>query len=310
MPSKPLVSSLATDDETAEPSYPGALPPERVSAVESIGVRLNILEWGDPAAHPLVLCHGMWDHARSFGVLGPLLARRFRVLAVDARGHGDSDWASAYSWPTDVLDIVNVLRWIGQPVYVVGHSKGGGQATDAAILAGDLVTKVVNIDGFGPPQFESDPAFIPKQFAEYLNLRRKAAHRPTWRPYKTLDELITRRRSQNPRLPSDWLRYFIFHGARFDHDGWRWKADPHMGQGFGPWRPDWIGLSYATLRIPMLAIVGSEKDTWGPLPPEILSRRLAGVKRLEHRTIDGAGHFVHIERPVETANAILEFLDS
>jgi pimeloyl-ACP methyl ester carboxylesterase len=74
-----------------EITYPGALPPERSRTVPSFGLRINTLEWGDPAAQPLVLCHGMWDHARSFAVLAPLLARRFRVVAIDARGHGDSD---------------------------------------------------------------------------------------------------------------------------------------------------------------------------------------------------------------------------
>jgi pimeloyl-ACP methyl ester carboxylesterase len=70
-----------------EPSYPGAVPPERSRAFEPGGVRLNLLEWGDPQAAPLVLTHGMWDHARSFAVLAPLLAARFRVVAIDARGH-------------------------------------------------------------------------------------------------------------------------------------------------------------------------------------------------------------------------------
>ena len=134
-----------------EPSFPGAVPPERTRAIESFGVRLNLLEWGDPEAQPVVLTHGMWDHARSFAVLAPLLARRFRVVAVDARGHGDSGWAAAYTWLVDVLDIVNVLRLLGRRAHLIGHSKGGGQATDAARAAPDLVMRLVNIDGFGPP---------------------------------------------------------------------------------------------------------------------------------------------------------------
>ena len=88
-----------------ELDFPGAVAPERTGTVVSAGVRLNLLEWGDPQARPLVLCHGMWDHARSFAVLAPLLAERFRVIAMDARGHGDSSWAAAYTWQTDVWDI-------------------------------------------------------------------------------------------------------------------------------------------------------------------------------------------------------------
>ena len=272
-------------------------------------MRLNVLEWGDPQAPPIVLTHGMWDHARSFAVFAPLLAERFRVIAIDARGHGDSGWAGAYSWLVDVADVINVLRWVGRRTYLIGHSKGGGQATDAARALPELVAKLVNIDGFGPPSLD-DARPAPVRFAEFLDQRRTRAQRDTWRPYASLDDLVERRRAQNPRLSREWLRYLAFHGAREEHDGWRWKADPIMAHGFGPWRPEWIGPSYATVRMPMLALIGSEPDTWGPLPAPVLAERLSRVRHLERCTIGGAGHFVHIERPAETAQAVLDFLRS
>ncbi|MFQ5665397.1 MAG: alpha/beta fold hydrolase [Candidatus Binatia bacterium] len=293
-----------------EPSFPNAAPPERQHTIESLGVRLNLLEWGDPRGDPVVLCHGMWDHAWSFAAFAPLLASRFRVIALDARGHGDSGWADSYTWLTDVLDIANVLRTLDGRASLIGHSKGGGQATDAARAVPEVVTKIVNIDGFGPPELPGGDTPLPVRCAQFLDARRRAAKLNGWRPYRTLEDLVERRLAQNPRLTREWLRYFVFHGARHSHDGWRWKADPHMSYGFGPWRPEWIAPSYAALRIPMLAIVGSEHDTWGPLPEQILCERLAGVKQLDRQTIQGAGHFVHIERPVETANVVLDFLRS
>ena len=294
----------------SEPHFPGAVPPERSHRVESMGVPLNLIEWGDPQAHPVVLTHGMWDHARSFSVLAPLLARRFRVIALDARGHGESGWANAYTWFTDIMDIVNVLRAIGRRAHLVGHSKGGGQATDAACAAPDLVGQLVNIDGFGPPALPDGDRPLTVRCAEFLDARRGLVSRTAWRPYKNIDDLVERRRAQNPRLSREWLRYFSFHGARQEDDGWRWKSDPHMPYGFGPWRPEWIGPGYARLRVPMLAIIGSEDDTWGPLPERILGERLALVRELQRCTISGAGHFVHIERPAETAAAIFDFLET
>ena len=80
--------------------------------------------------------------------------------------------------------------------------------------------------------------------------------------------------------------------------------------GFGPWRPDWIGGSYQRLTVPMLAIVGSVEDTWGPLPEEVLVARLRHVRQLERATVQGAGHFIHMEKPVETAKLALDYLDS
>jgi pimeloyl-ACP methyl ester carboxylesterase len=293
------------------PTYAGAVEPERETFVESLGLRVHVIEWGDPAAPPVLMCHGFWDHARSFAVLGPLLASRYRAVAMDARGHGESEWAGAYSWHGNIHGVVDVLRWLGSPTHLVGHSMGGGHVVDAARALPELVGSVVNIDGFGPPPLTpAEEAGAHERFASYLDSRRAVARRPDWRPYRTFDELVERRRAQNPRLPIDWLRYFVFHAARRAPDGWRWKADPTLAQGFGPWRPEWIGHGYARLAAPMLAVVGSENDTWGPLPEPIIGPRLAGVRRLERATVAGAGHFVHMEQPADTARLILDFFEA
>jgi len=211
-------------------------------------------------------------------------------------------------WFMDVADIAHVVRSLGRPTHLVGHSKGGGQATDAARAEPDRVIKLVNIDGFGPPALPDGDRPVPVRCAEFFEARRRLAQRRDWRPYKTFEDLVERRRAQNPRLTAEWLRYFAFHGGRSASDGWRWKSDPFMANGFGPWQPEWIAPSYRTLRVPMLAITGSEPDTWGPLPEAILAERLSHVPQLERCTIRGAGHFVHLERPRETADAILDFL--
>lgn len=288
-----------------EPRYLGTVAPERQWNLDSFGLRLNLIEWGDPQGEPVLLTHGMWDHARSFAGFAPWLAEHFRVVAVDARGHGDSEWADNYSWLVDVLDVVNVLRSFDRPVNLVGHSKGGGQASDAARLAPECVKRLVNIDGFGPPEMD-DPRSPPLIMAEVLDRRRKL--RASWRRYANIDELAERRGAQNPRLSLEWLRYFSFHGATCNEEGWTWKSDPLMGVGYGPWRPDWIAPSYAFIPMPMLAIVGSEEDTWGPLPPSLLDQRLSYIPNLERCTIAGAGHFVHIEQPRATADVVLDFL--
>jgi pimeloyl-ACP methyl ester carboxylesterase len=278
-------------------------------------VRLRLHEWGDPAAAPLVLCHGMFDHGRGFDTLAPLLAERFRVVAIDARGHGDSGWADAYGWTADLADIANVLRWLDRPAHLLGHSKGGGQATDAACHSFERVRQVVNIDGFGPspegfrpPGFEMDTRSLPERFAAFLDGRRAEEER-AWRVYASLDELVARRRRMNPRLSPEWLRYFLFHAARPVEGGFVWKVDPLAAGGFGPWKPEWIGPFWRRLRAPLLAVIGSERDTWGPLPEDLIQERLGSVPRLERATVQGAGHFVHMERPRETAALVLDWLE-
>ena len=293
------------------PTHPAAREPEREWFVTSLGIRIHVVEWGDVEAPPLLCCHGFWDHARSFATLAPLLTSRFRVLALDARGHGDSDWAGAYTWHSNIHAVADVIRAIGRPVHLLGHSMGGGHVTDTTRAVPELVRRVINIDGFGPPPLTpAEDANLLSRCVMFLDGRRGAARRPDWRPYGEFDQLVERRQAQNPRLAPDWLRYFVFHAARRRADGWRWKADPLLAHGFGPWRPDWIAPGYARVTHPMLAIVGSEADTWGPMPEAIVGPRLAGVRTLERATVADAGHFVHMEQPAATARLVLDFLDA
>ena len=56
-------------------------------------LRFHFLEWGAPDAPPIVLLHGGHQSAHSWDLVSLHLARRYRVLALDQRGHGDSEWA-------------------------------------------------------------------------------------------------------------------------------------------------------------------------------------------------------------------------
>lgn len=295
--------------------YLGARGPERAYDFDSEGQRLRLHEWGDPAAVPVVLCHGMWDHARGFDLLAPYLAEDYRVIAIDARGHGDSAWVDNYPWQHDVVDIQRVLRRVGR-AHLVGHSRGGMLATYACAFAPELARKLVNMEGFGPGTNE-DP--LPGQagqplpgsieaLAGYLDQRRKSHRFADWQPYESLDELVQRRRRTSPRLSEDWLRYFCWHGSRHNADGFRWKVDPMAGSGAGPYRADWIAKTWSLVKRPMLAVIAEQPDTWGPLAEHLLDARLSTVVNLTRARVPNTGHFPHMEEPKATAKLILDFL--
>jgi pimeloyl-ACP methyl ester carboxylesterase len=260
----------------------------------------------------------MFDHGRGFDMLAPLLAEQYFVTAIDSRGHGDSGWADTYLWQDDIADLIRVIRDIGRPVHLVGHSKGGGQVTDAALMEPDAVLRLVNLDGFGPPDDDGfkrpgGPDHSKLTMAErcgaYLDRRRQADRRLSWSTYSSFEELVERRGKQNPNLDKAWLRYFVHHAARELEGGWVWKADPQMvAGGFGPFRPDWIAPNWQHLRAPMLAVIGSIEDTWGPIPEETLAGRLSYVPDVTRATVDGSGHFIHMERPAQVASLVLDFL--
>ena len=306
------MTTPSPDTDTA-PDYPGAVAPDREREIVSCGLRLHVCEWGDPAAPPLVLTHGFYDHARAFDLLAPLLAGTFRVVAWDARGHGDSDWADAYTWPVDVIDQVNVLRDVG-PAFLVGHSRGGGLATDAAGLYPEGVRRLALLDGFGPPpagvevqggrDFGDRP--LGESFAEYLDWRRAAGAQSGFRARPTLDSLAESRKRQNPRLSLEWLRYFAWHGSRPAPGGRAWKVDPLAGRGFGPFDPSWVDHSMRRIEMPTLALEPGEPDVW-VLPEPHRTARLGNIRRLERHTIANAGHFMAAEEPAAVATALLDF---
>src|SRR2546422_713253 len=100
-----------TDTDTETVTFPGARRPDRRRKVDSHGVGISVVEWGDPEAPALMLCHGGFDFAGTFDVFAPILAGAgWRVVAWDHRGHGDSDHAALYNWDADVRDALAVMR--------------------------------------------------------------------------------------------------------------------------------------------------------------------------------------------------------
>ena len=71
-------------------------PPVRDETVILDGLRFHYQDWGNLAAPPLVLLRGYTSHARNWDTLGRRWADRCRILALDLRGHGESDWDGDY----------------------------------------------------------------------------------------------------------------------------------------------------------------------------------------------------------------------
>src|SRR5262245_18645229 len=86
-----LASLILASAAAARLAAQTATPVDRVADVN--GLRLHYLEWGPATKPPMILLHGIARHAHTFDHLAADLARDYRVLAVDMRGHGDSGWS-------------------------------------------------------------------------------------------------------------------------------------------------------------------------------------------------------------------------
>ncbi len=106
---------------------------------------------------PLVLVHGAAADHTTFRVVGPLLANRFTIHAIDRRGRGASGDTSPYAIEREFEDLAAVAaplaQEVGDPVDVFGHSYGGRCALGAALLTADI-GRVISYEGAPTPPGE------------------------------------------------------------------------------------------------------------------------------------------------------------
>ncbi len=98
----------------------------------------------------VVLAHGIGDSRHSYRFIAPaLVAAGFRVASVDIRGCGESSigW-DGYSRTDIAGDLVALVRHLGGPSVIIGHSISGGAATVAAATAPDLISGVIELAPF------------------------------------------------------------------------------------------------------------------------------------------------------------------
>src|SRR5262252_9659982 len=108
----------------------------------------------------VVLSHCMGDRRQVYRFLAPKLAQAgYRVASADLRGHGESSmgWKSVTGTEaitrTDIAgDLLALIRHLGGPAVIVGHSISGGAATVAAAKQPDLVSGIVEINPFTKTQ--------------------------------------------------------------------------------------------------------------------------------------------------------------
>jgi lipase len=109
---------------------------------------LHLHEWGDRDAPPLVCLHGISAHGRRYRRLAEeRLARRFRVLAPDLRGHGRSDWEPPWNLATHLADVVETMDAAGvERAPWVGHSFGARLVLELCAVSPERVERAALLD--------------------------------------------------------------------------------------------------------------------------------------------------------------------
>lgn len=282
----------------------------RTSTVISARLKLNIVEWGDPCAPPLVLQHGGRDHARSWDAVAQAFAGDYRVIAPDLRGHGDSDWSGdgVYDLTDFVQDFVTIVRALDlPPCAMVGHSLGGNIVTRFGGLYPDRVTRMVNIEGLGfAPHREAEAAARDEVDAlrELIDQRAENATL-TPRRYPSLAALTARLMEINARAAPEFTEHLARHAARLHDDGSvTVKHDPSM-RDTAPLdiRTDSKHRLWAAISCPVLLCYGAQ--SWASNPA--VDGRAQHFRNVRVELFDEAGHWPHHDRQPEFIALLRDF---
>jgi pimeloyl-ACP methyl ester carboxylesterase len=129
-----------------------SIDPVMSQVIAPDGTRISFQRSG--LGPPLVLVHGGFsDHRTNWALVEPIFRDRFTVYAMDRRNRGASSISQEHSLLDEARDVVALLRFIGEPVFLIGQSYGGQVALSAARLAPECVRRLVLYEAPKPTAF-------------------------------------------------------------------------------------------------------------------------------------------------------------
>jgi esterase len=259
------------------------------------GLRFHYLDWGGDGA-PLVMLHGLTGHARTWDHTAAALSDRYHVLALDQRGHGDTEWASRYGITPMLGDLLGFLDALELPVVtLMGLSMGGIVAYLFTAGHPGRVSRLVVLD-IGP---ESDPA----------GGRRVATELAGTDVFASEDEAVAHARAANPRPADESLRHRIAHNLRPLPDGtltYKWdKALRDLSAIRDDLGPDGRWAAWKSISCPVLLVRGDDSDI---LAADTAGRMVAANSRVSLAVVPDCGHSITLDRPQGLLDAAAPWL--
>ena len=256
----------------------------------------------------VVLSHGIGDRRQAYRFLAPRLAQAgYRVAATDLRGHNESSmgWKSVTGKDaisrTDIAgDLLALIRHLGGPAVIVGHSISGGAATIAAAMEPELVSAIVEINPFTRVQKTDLGGLL-----RVRRYRRGSVRLGGTVIFRSLRLWMSYLDVAYPTKPADYADYMAALRAKLAEPGRMAeflktvKTTPADAQAKLP-----------GIRCPALIIMGTEDPDFADPRAEgeaIAAAMPAGLGTVT--TIGGAGHYPHAQCPDEVAALVIPFLN-
>jgi len=242
---------------------------------------------------PVVVLHGLFGSSTNWRGVARALAGRHRVLSVDLRNHGASPWTDVMTYPDMAADVLALIEQekLDRPI-VVGHSMGGKTAMALALLHPAAVGRLVVVD--------IAPVTYHDRFSPYVHAM------------AGIDTLAAGSRAEvqrrlAERIPEQGIVGFLMQNlvSRNDHFDWRLNLAA-LGASLpalGDFPPSLLALRYDG---PVRVITGALSDY---VKPDDAARFAALFPHARIEAIEGAGHWVHAEKPDAFIAALRRALD-
>ncbi|MBI3744015.1 MAG: alpha/beta hydrolase [Chloroflexi bacterium] len=261
-------------------------------------LHLHYLEWGEPSRPWLFLLHGFASNAHTWDQQADALCERFHVVALDQRGHGDSDWArDGYDQHRYIRDFAALVDALGaQRFALVGHSMGGIHAIEYAARNLARVERLAIVD-IGPDMPKA-PAAMPPE-----------VRRPP-EAFASVEAVYQFMQAADPAAPADVLRHRAQHAVRQGPDSkWTWKYDRLLRSPKRPVRriasPLVVWNMLAAITCPSLVVRGERSSVLDRAQAERMAATLPSASLVE---IANAGHRVMLDNHPAFLSALEGFL--
>ena len=256
----------------------------------------------------VVLSHGIGDRRQVYRFLAPKLAQAgYRVVSADLRGHGESSmgWKSVTGTDaitrTDVAgDLLELIRHLGGPAVIVGHSISGGAATIAAAQQPDLVSGIVEINPFTKTQKLSLGGFV-----RIRRYRQGMSRLMGMQLLHSLRQWMRYLDVAYPTKPADYAEYMAALAAKLREPG---RMAEFMKTGKST--PADAGAQLPNITVPALVIMGTLDPDFADPRAEgdaIVAAMPSGLGAVA--MVQGAGHYPHAQSPDQVAALVIGFLE-
>ncbi len=239
---------------------------------------------------PLVIVHGLFGSARNWNGISKALAENRRVVSVDLRNHGESFRDPDQSYDAMAGDLADVIETLGGKVDLLGHSMGGKAAMLLALRKPGLLRNLIVAD-IAPVTYSHSQAWL----VEAL---------------QSLDLSAVSRRSEADKVLRDVIthtgtRLFLLQSLVFEEGVAHWQLNLEVLLAQMPKIMSFPQVS-AVYQAPCLFLTGSASD-YVQLEHHEEIRRLFPAAQFE--ALEGAGHWLHAEKPQDFVAAVQGFLD-